>query len=135
MKKLLAILVAILMVVTMLPMAVLPASAISKTQDGFIVHVTYGVCKYCGDQHAAESVNIKSISVENGKVTFQLSVSFKNRGDCSKTANVKAYSGVNTSVYTFAYTITDDFSCEQSYLINESYGQNFGEDKPKIPRI
>ena len=132
MKKLLAILVAILMVVTMLPMAVLPAGAMSETQDGFIVHVTYGVCKYCGDQHGIDSMDIKSISVKNGKVTFQLSVSFKSRGDCSKPVNVKSYTGANTSVYTFAYTITDDFSCEKSYLINESYGQNFGEDKPKL---
>ena len=69
MKKTLSIILAILMVVTMLPMAVLPASAISKTQDGFVVHVTYGVCKYCGDKHGIESVDIKSISVENGKVT------------------------------------------------------------------
>ena len=132
MKKLLAILVAILMVVTMLPMAVLPAGAMSETQDGFIVHVTYGVCKYCGDKHGIDSMDIKSISVKNGKVTFQLSVSFKSRGDCSKPVNVKSYTGANTSTYTFAYTITDDFSCEKSYLINESYGQNFGEDKPKL---
>ena len=132
MKKTLSIILAILMVVTMLPMTVLPASAASEKQDGFTVYATYGVCKYCGDKHAADDVNIKSISVENGKVTFQLSVSFKNRGDCSKTANVKAYSGVNTTTYYFTYTITDDFSCEQSYLINESYGQDFGEDKPKL---
>ena len=132
MKKTLAIILAILMVVTMLPMAVLPAGAMSKTQDGFIVHVTYGVCKYCGDKHGIDYVDIKAISVENGKVTFQLSVGFKSRGDCSKPVNVKAYTGVSSSYITFAYTITDDFSCEQSYLINESYGQNFGEDKPKL---
>ena len=65
MKKTLSIILAILMVVTMLPMAVLPAGAMSETQDGFTVHVTYGVCKYCGDQHGIESVNIKSISVKN----------------------------------------------------------------------
>ena len=71
MKKTLSIILAILMIVTMLPMAVLPASAASKTKDGFKFDVIYGVCKYCEKNHAADNVIIKSITVEDGKVAFQ----------------------------------------------------------------
>ena len=132
MKKTLSIILAILMIVTMLPMAVLPASAASKTKDGFKFDVIYGVCKYCEKNHAADNVIIKSITVEDGKVTFQLNVSFKGYGSCSKPVSVNGYLGNGSDYVGFTYTITSDFSCKNSYSNKFYGGQDFGTDKPKL---